>query len=88
MNTTYKVIFKKISNNHNRLRTDEIEGQTDELPVEGKPFIMLGEGLEFGVRIINTSVVEKVEKVFNLYTIETQSGSVYQVEHISTNLKS
>ena len=82
MSTTYKVIFRKISNNHNRLRTDEMEGETHELPTEGKQFSMFGEGLVTGVRVLNTSFVKKVEKSLNLYTFETESGSVYQVEHL------
>ncbi len=88
MHTIHKVIFRKIKNNHNRLRTDEIEGETEELPTEGKAFTMFGEGLEFGVRVINTSLAIKVEKSFNLYTFETASGSVYQVEYLYTTTKS
>ena len=76
----YLVKFKKIKNDHNRLRTDEVEGVTRELPTVGKSFVIIGEGLEFGNRCVNTSPLKKVEEIENGYRLHTASGSLYEVE--------
>lgn len=86
MEKMYKVKFKKIHSDHDRLRTDEVEGVTRELPTEGNIFVLLCEGLEFGTRCVNTSIVKKVEKNENTYTLHTESGSIYQVDFLGTYL--
>lgn len=76
----YKVRFKKIRNNHNRMRTDVVEGITHELPKVGESFVMLSEGLEFGTRMVNTSPVQNIETIDNKHQLFTESGSLYEVE--------
>lgn len=82
MEKEYKVRFQKISNNHNRLRSDDIEGVTNELPTEGKSFVFFGKGLEFGTRVVNTSPVKIVLQKDDEYILHTESGSIYQVNLI------
>jgi hypothetical protein len=80
-----KVIFRKIQNNHNALRDDEIEGETQAMPVVGKPFVMTAppRDMPVGFRHVNTSPVTKIISQFNhKTTFETQSGSTYSVELI------
>lgn len=84
MEKLFKVKLKKIYTKHDDLRTNEIEGVTKELPTEGKQFIILGEGLKFGTRCVNTSPVKKIEKSEKTYTILTESGSTYQVDFLGT----
>lgn len=86
MDLLYKVELEKVKNDHDRLRTDKIEGVTRELPVVGKSFILLGEGLEFGTRCVNTSPVKEVSKDGHKYTIKTESGSIYSVSFLGTYL--
>lgn len=77
----YAVKFSKLKNDHNRLRTDEILGKTQELPQVGKQFVLFGEGLEFGTRCVNTSPVKSVERHQpDLFVITTESGSIYNVQ--------
>jgi len=82
----YKVKFTKIKADHDKLRSETVEGVTRELPVEGKSFVLLGEGLEFGTRCVNTSPVKKVEKEGHKYILQTESGSTYQVDFLGTYL--
>lgn len=77
----YAVKFTKVKTNHNRVRTDEVLGKTDELPQVGKQFVLFGEGLEFGTRRVNTSPVKEVERHQpDLFVLTTESGSVYHVQ--------
>lgn len=78
----YNVKFTKVHNNHNRVRTDEIVGITKNLPKEGEIFVLIGEGLEFGTRVVNTSPVKMLLENENNpgeYLLHTESGSIYQV---------
>jgi len=50
----------KISKNDNDLRTDEIEGTTESIPIVGKSFTMVGEGIEYGSRLVSTSLVTEI----------------------------
>lgn len=86
MSELYKVKFTKIQTAHEKMRTDVVEGVTRELPTEGKIFALMGEGLEFGTRCVNTSPVKKLEKDGNTYTLHTESGSIYQVDFLGTYL--
>jgi hypothetical protein len=81
------VLFKKIKNDHQRLRDDEIRGWANDLPEVGKPFQMLGPPKDpnADLRCVTTSPVtsvalleedgEVVGAIFN-----TESGSTYQVK--------
>ena len=63
------------------LRTDSVEGEGD-WPVVGKPFHLVGEGLEFGSRLVVTSPVRVIGTREGARIIYTQSGSVYTVEEV------
>lgn len=78
---TYDVTFSKVSNNHNRLRDDIIEGSTNSLPVVGSAFVMFAPPRDSGnVRMVNTSVVVKIINSINdVVKFETASGSIYIV---------
>lgn len=67
------VKLTKISDNQNNLRTNEVIGYCDELPVIGKSFIMFGEGIEFGTRMVSTSVVKEYNQETNVFkTLNSQ----------------
>ncbi len=72
----------KIYSNHKRLRTDTVEGITLHEPREGRPFALIGKGLEVegSLRLVTTSRVTKCEMVDGKYRLLTESGSVYEVE--------
>lgn len=75
-----KVILTKIESNHTNLRTDVIEGETAELPTQGKDFVLLGEGLEFGTRIVRTTPIREILKFSEtLMEFKTQN-SRYKLE--------
>lgn len=77
-----KVRFTKIRDDHDRLRDDVIEGETDEPPEVGKRFSFVGppRDIEVGFRHVNTSVIASMVKNGNRYTARTQNGSVYEIE--------
>ncbi len=80
-----KVKLTKLSNNHNNLRTKEVIGSADKLPVVGERFVMTSRPLDQGasVRLISTSPVTGIYHDFNLhselYTIKTEN-STYLIE--------
>ena len=83
MKNIKKVIFRKIENNHNKLRDDEIHGETFCLPVVGCPFLMVGppRDISVGFRQVNTSkIVEILSRKGSVTTFKTESGSIYSVE--------
>jgi len=77
-----RVRFKKIQNDHGRLRDDVIEGWATAVPEVGKPFLFTGppRDIPFGMRRVNTSPVVSMTLKDNTYTVETQSGSTYEIE--------
>ncbi len=77
-----KVRFKKIQNNHAKIRDDVIDGETTELPEVGKVFCMTGppRDIPVGMRRVNTSPVVSMTLKDKVYTVETQSGSTYEIE--------
>ena len=87
-----KIIFTKIQNNHNRLRDNVIKGETDQLPIVGKQFVMRAppRDIKIGFRHVNTSPVTKIisdvqHELSNharKITFKTESGSEYSVEVI------
>ena len=79
MEKTHKVKLTKIKSSYDNLRTDEIEGETLELPEKGKSFQMFGPGLVAGTRMVITTEIQFVEKMGNVYRFNTLN-STYQVE--------
>jgi hypothetical protein len=77
----YKVKLTKVESNHNNLRTNEIEGITQELPSVGKSFQLVGESLTQGMnaRIVYTTEIQFVENMGNEYMFKTLN-STYKVE--------
>ena len=74
----------KISSSHNNLRTNEVEGEINELPEAGKRFTLIGKGIEFGSRLVITSEVSIVNLIDrnddrDVYHFETQN-SEYALE--------
>ncbi len=74
----YNIKFTKISNNVNKLRTIETLGFCHELPKVNERFTMWSEGIDFGIRLIQTSVVQEVTDT----TFKT-TNSEYKVELIN-----
>lgn len=73
------------------LRTDTVEGETDTYPVVGRSFLLLGKGLDYGMRVVRTSPVQKIireteredlttDTGYETYIVTTETGSEYQVE--------
>lgn len=77
-----KFIFRKISNNHSRLRDDEVECFHCSTIVVGAPVVLMAPSRDIagGQRIIQTSPLTKAEKTDKIWKIETQSGSKYEIE--------
>ena len=78
----YNVRLTKIKSNHNRIRSKVIVGKTNELPVIGEGFQMLSQGLVIGVRHVQTSPIELIEKIDNTYQFNT-ANSIYKLEVLS-----
>lgn len=79
-----KVKLTKILSNHENLRTGQVDGFCDSLPSIGNPFVLMGEGLDFGVRLVVTSAVESIylidkNKTRNLFHFKTKN-SEYSLE--------
>lgn len=75
----FKVKLTKLSDNKNNLRTNEIIGECFDLPTEGKCFTLFGEGIEFGTRVVQTSLVQSVERTDNVVRFKTLNSS-YQLD--------
>ena len=82
----YKVKIEKISNNPNKFRTSSMEGLAPRLPTTGESFIVLGEGLNEGIRTFNTSMVKDFsrsqEESYTVYQVQTLN-SIYKVTVLS-----
>ncbi len=70
----YKGILEKIESTHNNLRTDTVQG-TFEPPEIGKSFILYGEGLEFGVRVIQTTPIKELTKEEKGFCFKTMNST-------------
>lgn len=90
MENQMKGILSKVETNHNRVRTDEVEGEFVQTPEVGKSFLIFGEALcpvvkaAGGFRKVNTSIVQKVDwdphqKEFTFKTL----NSVYKLRVLS-----
>jgi len=77
----YNVKLTKIRSSHENLRTDEIVGFCNELPILDLTFVMYGEGLELkeAVRIVTTTRVQHVETIGNIINFGTEN-SLYKLE--------
>jgi len=73
----HKVILNRIVGGQN-LRTNNIDGVCDQLPTVGQHFVMFGEGLEFGTRRINTSLVKSIDRNENSLVFDTEN-SIYEL---------
>ena len=78
---TTTILFKKIHNNHNRLRADEITGKWQREPKIGEQFVMFGKATDPRAtgRLVNTSIVTELETIDNGWALHTESGSLYHV---------
>ena len=63
------------------LRTDIVEGDGDP-PRIGRSFQLVGKGLEFGSRLVTTSPVRGIGVEDDHLILETESGSLYQLEQL------
>jgi len=53
-------VLEKINSNHNNLRTTSMQGVFESFPDVGEQFIIFGEGIEFGNRMIHTTPVKEI----------------------------
>ncbi len=65
----------KLSTNPNKLRTNEVIGNTCAMPRIGDRFIMYAEGLEEGIRCVDTSPVTEIQGL-----IFKTENSTYKLE--------
>ncbi len=56
----HKIKLTKLSDNPNKLRTNEVIGFCPKMPEVGEPFFMYSEGLEAGIRYVATSNVKSI----------------------------
>lgn len=77
----YKVRLTKVKSNHSVMRTDTIEGLTEELPSLGKNFTVVGKSLTVGMdcRVFTTTEIQFVENLNNEFVFNTLN-SVYKLE--------
>lgn len=68
----HKIKINKMESKHTRLRTDEVEGHSFDLPEVGKSFILFSEPLEEGkdVRTVQTSPVTAVDHSSQIFWTE------------------
>lgn len=81
----YKVQFKKLKANHEKLRSESVIGFCENLPKVGDQFIMFSHPLEnpkSDFRVVNTSVVNDLLQNNKHFTLTTESKSIYSVEII------
>lgn len=80
----YVVKLTKLSDNQNSLRTNEVEGISDELPVIGRPFRLVANPIVEGAdaRLVITSEIKNIEKTENQYVFNTLN-SQYKLEILS-----
>lgn len=53
-------VFEKINSTHENLRTKTMDGMFEDFPKVGEQFIIFGEGLKFGNRMIHTTPVKEI----------------------------
>lgn len=83
----FKVKLIKLNSSHNNLRTPEIVGVCEELPIVGSMFSMTGDPLELdieeGIRFILTTpiIISNYDEVNKQYIFST-ANSHYKLEVI------
>lgn len=77
----YSVKLTKIESTHTKLRTNEVEGFTIELPEVGKSFGMVSESLSDKMegRLVTTSLIQELDKKDSVYTFKTKN-SIYRLD--------
>ena len=82
----YRVLLTKVESTNKNLRTNTVEGQTIELPQEGKGFFLIGEALTSGAtaRFIQTSEIVSVKKIGDSVYIFKTLNSTYNLEVLGT----
>jgi hypothetical protein len=78
-----KCRLTRLESNHQNLRTDSAEGQTDLAPTVGEIFVLAGEPLstEGNIRVIHTTPIERVEN-FDGYVEFWTKNSHYKFENL------
>jgi len=56
-------VLEKIQSVHNNLRTSSMQGVFEDFPNVGEPFLIFGEGLEFGNRMIHTTPIKEILEI-------------------------
>ena len=82
MDNMIEVKLTKVSINSNALRTNEVLGKCDLLPELGKPFVIYAEGIEFGIRMVTTSLVQEITETGSQIVFKTLN-SEYKLERIA-----
>lgn len=81
-----KYLFKKISNNHERIRDESVECFTCSSIEIGRSVYLTALPRDSGaIRCINTSPVKSIVIIGNAKEILTESGSVYRIEEVKEN---
>lgn len=76
-----KVLLTRLSSNHEKLRTSEIQGWTNDVPREGHPFQMTAPPLEVGShRLVWTTPVTEVTKVGESSFLFKTANSSYKLD--------
>ena len=74
----------KVSDNENALRTKEVLGHFVSGPCVNRSFMMVGKALSgWGWRYVETSVVQKIEKLADGKLRLTTLNSTYELEDLS-----
>ena len=65
----------KISSTHRNLRTETVDGEAPELPSVGGVFTLLGKGLEFGVRFVETTPIKECTQLGSSFLFKTYNST-------------
>lgn len=81
----YKIKFRKVKADHNRISDETMTGFCENLPMVGEMFIFVKRPNDpktfYGM--VNTSQVERIEQSNKTFKLYTHSGSIYEVTLIS-----
>lgn len=77
-------ILEKINSTHENLRTKTMDGMFEDFPKVGEQFIIFGEGLKFGNRMIYTTPVKEIfdagrNKDNYEFMVFTTANSTYKI---------
>jgi len=84
-------ILEKINSSHKNLRTNTMKGVFEDFPKVGEQFVILGEGLEFGNRMIFTTPIKEIADHgrnqdnfdFMVFTTENSTYKITVLEEIA-----